>query len=318
MPVPPPVAVSARSRAVPGPAVLWRFGRPHTLIGTTVSVLGLTALAVAELGAPDPGTLALHLLFTLVAGLAVNVFIVGVNQLADVEIDRINKPELPIAAGELSAEAARVVCGACAAVALALALSQGPAETIAVTLGLAIGAAYSLEPLRLKRFPLAAALSITFVRSCVVNLGVWLHLSGAFGGGERLSDVAPAVWALTAATLPFAFAIAVLKDVPDAEGDRRFGIRTFTVRLGQAVAVRLGVVALLVATLGLGVAALLLLPPAPAIALAAFQGGAAAWMWAGARDLRDHAGVVAFYRSVWRLFFLEYVVVPAAFAAAAA
>ena len=31
----------------------------------------------------------------------VNVFIVGVNQLTDVEIDRINKPFLPIAAGDL-------------------------------------------------------------------------------------------------------------------------------------------------------------------------------------------------------------------------
>jgi homogentisate phytyltransferase / homogentisate geranylgeranyltransferase len=315
VPVPPSVAVRARPRAVPAPAVLWRFGRPHTLIGTTVSVLGLTALAAAELR-PDAGTLLFHLAFTLVAGIAVNVFIVGVNQVADVEIDRINKPELPIAAGELSAEAARVVCGACAALALALAVSQGPAETIAVTLGLAIGAAYSLEPLRLKRFPLAAALSITFVRSCVVNLGVWLHLSGAFGGGERLADVAPAVWALTAATLPFAFAIAVLKDVPDAEGDQRFGIRTWTVRLGQAAALRLGVAALLVATLGLGAAAVLLLPLGPGLALAAFQGGAAAWMWSGARAVRSREEVVGFYQAVWKLFFLEYVVVPAAFVAA--
>jgi homogentisate phytyltransferase/homogentisate geranylgeranyltransferase len=40
------------------------------------------------------------------------------------------------------------------------------------------------------------------------------------------------VWALTALTLPFSFAIAVLKDVPDVEGDRRFAIATFSVRLG--------------------------------------------------------------------------------------
>lgn len=309
-------ALAARPRTV-SPSVLWRFGRPHTLIGTTVSVLGLTALAVGTIGAPDAGTVAFQLLWTLIAGIAVNVFIVGVNQLADVEIDRINKPELPIAAGDLSLEAGRLVCAVCAIVALTLALSQGPVETIAVTLGLGIGAAYSLEPLRLKRFPIPAALSITFVRSCVVNLGVWLHLSGSFGAGEALADVSPAVWALTAATLPFAFAIAVLKDVPDVAGDQRFGIRTFTIRLGGAAALRLGLAALTVAGLGMAVAGLALLPVPQGLVLAAFQTGAVAWLWAGARHLdpRDTAGVTRFYQGVWKLFFAEYVVVPLAFIA---
>ena len=47
------------------------------------------------------------LLATLVAALTVNIAIVGVNQITDVEIDRINKPWLPIAAGDLSLGAAR-------------------------------------------------------------------------------------------------------------------------------------------------------------------------------------------------------------------
>ena len=40
------------------------------------------------------------------------------------------------------------------------------------------------------------------------------------------------MWALTAFVLPFSLAIAILKDVPDAEGDRRRRIATFTVRHG--------------------------------------------------------------------------------------
>ena len=39
----------------------------------------------------------------------------------------------------------------------------------------------------------------------------------AFGGTV---DIAPSVWALTAFVLPFSFAIAVLKDVPDIRCDR--------------------------------------------------------------------------------------------------
>ena len=109
-----------------------------------------------------------------------------------------------------------------------MALTQGAVETVAVAAGLAVGALYSLPPFRLKRFPVAASLCITGVRSLVVNLGVYWHFAG---------DIAPPVWALCLFVLPFSFAIAVLKDVPDLEGDRRFAIRTFTVRLGARAGV---------------------------------------------------------------------------------
>ena len=121
---------------------------------------------------------------------------------------------------------------------------------------LAVGAAYSLPPLRLKRFPIAASLCISRVRSAVVNLGVYGHFSLAFGGDA--GDPGP-VWALTLFVLPFSFAIAVLKDVPDIEGDRRYRIATFTVRLGAARAARLGLGALVLAYAGMTSPAPLLL-----------------------------------------------------------
>jgi homogentisate phytyltransferase/homogentisate geranylgeranyltransferase len=104
-------------------------------------------------------------------------------------------------------------------------MTQGVVETGAVAAGLAVGAAYSLPPLRLKRYPVAASLCISGVRSIVVNLGVYWHFAGR---------IDPPVWALCAFVLPFSLAIAVLKDVPDIEGDRAFAIRTFTVRLGPS------------------------------------------------------------------------------------
>ena len=45
-----------------------------------------------------------------------------VNQLEDVEIDRVNKPFLPIAAGDLSLPAGRRIVVACAVVPLVLAV----------------------------------------------------------------------------------------------------------------------------------------------------------------------------------------------------
>ena len=133
--------------------VLWRFSRPHTLLGTFISATGLYLIAVAEL----PGSGLDQLFWVMVAGAGVNVAIVGVNQLTDVEIDRVNKPHLPLAAGELSRDAAWRIVALAAAVPLVLALTQGALETAAVVGALAVGAAYSLPPVRLKRFPVVAA-----------------------------------------------------------------------------------------------------------------------------------------------------------------
>src|SRR5690349_16451229 len=181
------------------PLVLWRFGRPHTLVGTTLSVLALYAIATTSFPGVALDTRLFQLFWTLVAAWCVNVFIVGINQLEDVEIDRVNKPFLPIAAGDLSPTAAPRIVVACPVVPLALAATQGVAVLVAVALGLAIGTAYSVPPLRLKRHPALASLSITFVRAAIVNIGVWLHFSHAFGGG---SAIHPAVWALVAVTVP--------------------------------------------------------------------------------------------------------------------
>jgi len=280
--------------------VLWRFSRPHTIIGTTLSIVGLYAIAVAETSAPP----AYDLVLTLVAGLTVNIAIVGVNQITDVGIDRVNKPWLPIAAGDLSERGARLIVAACTVIPLALALTQGAEETVAVAAGLAVGALYSLPPARLKRFPVAASLCITGVRSVVVNLGVYWHFAG---------DIAPPVWALCLFVLPFSFAIAVLKDVPDIEGDRRFSIRTFTVRLGPEKVFRIGLAALALAYGGMIVLGPIFLD-VNAVVLVAGHVGAAALLayWARSANPRNRVQFTRFYMRVWALFFLEYVLVPIA------
>ncbi|HEY7620866.1 MAG TPA: homogentisate phytyltransferase [Solirubrobacteraceae bacterium] len=301
----PPVAVGlARPRAVASALrVLWRFGRPHTLIGTSLSIVGLYVIAASQHRASG----VVDLLWTLLAGACVNVFIVGINQVEDVEIDRLNKPWLPIAAGDLSLEAARRIVAVAAIAPLAMAVTQGAAELVAVSVALAVGWAYSCPPLRLKRFPALAAGSIMFVRSLVVNLGVWLHVAG--------TPVSAGVWALTAVTVPFSFAIAVLKDVPDIEGDRRFGIATFSVRLGPRPVLALGVGALTMGGIGMAVAGPLLLDGAGAALFVAghLAGIAVLWRWALRVDPTDPVAFSRFYWRVWQLFFCEYLLVPAAY-----
>jgi homogentisate phytyltransferase/homogentisate geranylgeranyltransferase len=294
------------------PAVLWRFSRPHTIVGTTLSVLALYAIAATRFAGGALDAQLFDLFWTLLAAWCVNVFIVGINQLEDVEIDRINKPFLPIAAGDLSPSAGRRIVALSAVVPLVLAVTQGAVELVAVAVGLAIGTAYSVPPLRLKRFPALASLSITFVRSVVVNVGVWLHFSHAFGAGY---EIHPAVWALIAVTVPFSFAIAILKDMPDVEGDRRYAIATFSVRLGARPVFALGLGALTLAELGMATAGAALLDGASTPLLVGAHVAAAAVLWACAArvDLADRGAITRFYMRVWLLFFLEYAIVAAAY-----
>jgi homogentisate phytyltransferase/homogentisate geranylgeranyltransferase len=140
----------------------------------------------------------------------------------------------------------------------------------------------------------------------VVNLVVFVH----FSGGEV---VAP-VWALTLFVLPFGFAIAVLKDVPDAEGDRRFHIATFTLRLGPRRAVAIAMGALSAAYLTMAVAGPWVLDGVQPVVLSATHLGALGllWHWRRQVDLSDRDSYQRFYLRVWKLFYLEYVALPLA------
>lgn len=303
----------ARAGALPArAAALWGFTRPHTVIGTAVSIAGLYAICIDALPAAGFAGGLGNLAWTLLAGLCVNVYIVGVNQLEDVAIDRVNKPFLPLASGAMTIATGRRIVVICGLVPIVLALTQGAVETLAVVAALAVGTAYSVPPLRIKRWPALASASITLVRSLVVNLGVALHFTQSLGDGGWW--VPPAVWALTLFVLPFSFAIAILKDVPDAEGDRRFRIATFTLRLGAERVLQIGLAALTLAYVGMALVGSLMLDPVQPAVLAVSQLAALGVLLAASArtDARDPVSFTTFYMRVWKLFFLEYALVPLA------
>ena len=297
------------------PGVLWRFSRPHTVIGTALSVVGLYAISLHR--APGTGVSETigDLVLTLVAAYGVNLFIVGLNQIEDVDIDRVNKPFLPLAAGELGMSTAWLIVVVAGAVPVLLALTQGVVELVSVLVAIGVGIAYSSPPLRLKRYAALAAASISGVRSVIVNLGVSAHFVAVHGSQ---GGIAPAVIALTLFVVPFSLAIALLKDVPDIEGDRRFRIATYTVRLGGARVLAIGLAALTVAYLGMAIGGALWLDDVQPAFLAVSHLAALAilWWWAREADVTDPPTFTRFYMRVWKLFFLEYVLVPAAVLAA--
>ena len=143
---------------------------------------------------------AASLILPLVACLCGNIYIVGLNQLEDIEIDRINKPHLPIASGEFSKRLGTAIVLLTGGLALLLSAWGGAFLWATVWSSLAIGTVYSLPPIRLKRFPVWASLCIFSVRGAIVNLGLFLHFNQQLGHSPQIP--AP-VWALTLFVLAF-------------------------------------------------------------------------------------------------------------------
>lgn len=310
--------------------VLWRFSRPHTLIGTMVCVPTLHLLAAPTLAAVCTAQFWASVGLALLPAMLVNVFITGVNQISDVEIDKINKPELPLPAGELTPAEGVVVCSACLAAATGLALwSPLASEPLSAVLfgSVALGAAYSMPPFRLKRWPLLAALSIVAIRGALVNVCFFNHAAEmAFQNTCHVPrSPADAHLGLVVAFFGlFGVAIALMKDVPDLQGDKIFKIPTLAAIFGRpkvfSAAGRL-VAAILATAAALFVPAAALAAAAhqPALAFARlFVALAAAAMAKDAlsslarADPNDNRHVKAYYMRVWRLFYLSYAALPLA------
>ena len=203
--------------------ILWQFSRPHTIIGSVCSITALYIMASEGKGFGD------HLLLytgTLIAALACNVFIVGINQLADVELDKINKPYLPLAAGTISRKNALLIIYISLAVCIAASLITAWFLSLVIAVILLIGMAYSLPPFKLKQHHLPAALAITLVRGLIVNVGIFLHYQYALHHNFYLPGY---IWSVTFFIMAFSVAIAWFKDLPDTEGDDRFHIKTLPV-----------------------------------------------------------------------------------------
>lgn len=85
---------------------LYKFTRPHTIRGTVLASIAGTIRALVD----TPGAIAKanwslmlpRAFIGMIALLLGNAFIVGINQIFDEDIDKMNKPFLPVASGEMS------------------------------------------------------------------------------------------------------------------------------------------------------------------------------------------------------------------------
>ena len=255
------------------------------------------------------------------------------NQITDVDIDKINKPELPIAKGDLKKSTAISVVLVSLAISLVMSIVHPKYSTSGLQVALwgsfILGTMYSLPPFRMKRHPLLAAFCIVAVRGTIMNAGFYSHaLSAAFSATKEAAAEAGVLhcllhdWKCALSSLffgVFGIVIALMKDVPDAQGDRIFNIRSFTVRVGQKRVFRTMKNLLTVLFGVFGGALMQWATLAPSASVAARRGlvGLGCWVaaWSTnweARDVdpEDSEEVYSYYMHLWKLFYLSYLVLP--------
>ncbi|MEO0867843.1 MAG: homogentisate phytyltransferase [Cyanobacteria bacterium J06642_11] len=290
----------------------WTFSRPHTLVGTSLGVLGVFGMAWSmrhPLGL-FPSTFDVwqgisSLWITWLACVCTNIYIVGLNQVEDVAIDRLNKPYLPVASGKFSAAQAKMLVGIAGSGAVLLAaVSQSLYLVATIVVSLMIGTIYSLPPIQLKRFPLVGSLCKLLVRGVVVNVGIFLHASSQLGLAPR---VPLQVWVLMLAVMVFSGAIALLKSLWD---DAQVA---YELAPGQIMHLVWWLVTVCYLSL---IGAAIFIPAVHIGFLMVTHSLALLYFWYLSHHLvpGDSSGLSYrdFYQFVWKLFFLEYLLFPTA------
>lgn len=296
---------------------IWKFSRPHTIIGTIVSITTLYFIA-------DKSNQQYHFLqsitylTTLLSCLCCNLYITGINQIYDIELDKINKPNLPLVTGELSKTSAKKIVLLALLGSLYFSFIQNYYFGGLIALIAIIGSAYSIPPIRLKKYHFWAATCIALVRGPLVNLGVYFHFY--FTKHSFPIQINSEIILLTLVITAFSVGIAWFKDIPDADGDSQFKINTLTVKLSKNHALKYGLALVSFAYLLTILVAffpklfIINLSPDPItipnqkIIFGAFQ--IINWgtlILLGLRlDVNNQIQVKKFYMIYWGLFFLEY------------
>ncbi|EEE66159.1 hypothetical protein OsJ_22228 [Oryza sativa Japonica Group] len=282
------------------------------MIHQALSIVSVSLLAVENLSDVSPLFLT-GLLEAVVAALFMNIYIVGLNQLFDIEIDKVNKPTLPLASGEYSPATGVALVSAFAAMSFGLGWAVGSQPLfLALFISFILGTAYSINLpfLRWKRSAVVAALCILAVRAVIVQLAFFLHIQ-TFVFRRPAVFTRPLIFATAFMTF-FSVVIALFKDIPDIEGDRIFGIKSFSVRLGQKkvfwICVGLLEMAYCVAILMGATSACLWSKYATVVGHAIL----AAILWNRSRsiDLTSKTAITSFYMFIWKLFYAEYLLIP--------
>jgi 4-hydroxybenzoate polyprenyltransferase len=209
-------------------SLLLEFSRPFTLVAPA---LGFASGAATAAGAAPREAWSLDLLLYpcigLVMAAVLNAASNALNQIYDLEIDRINKPRRALPSGRLSLREAWTFTLAAYGVALVLAWLVAPGGRHEcfwiVAVATVITVLYSAPPFRTKRLGIWANLTIAIPRGVLLKVAGWSAVKTVFGAEP---------WFIGSVFGLFLLGASTTKDFADMEGDARGGCRTLPIIYG--------------------------------------------------------------------------------------
>ena len=210
-------------------AALWlELARPFTLVAPA---LGFASGAVTAAGAfpPEPWStdLLIHPLLGLTMAAVLNAASNALNQIYDLDIDRVNKPTRPLPSGRLTVSRAWGFTVVTYLIAWALAWAVAPGGrhecfwiVVAATL---ITILYSVPPFRTKRLGIWANVTIAIPRGVLLKVAGWSAVK---------TVVAIEPWFIGGIFGLFLLGASTTKDFADMPGDARGGCRTLPIIYG--------------------------------------------------------------------------------------
>jgi 4-hydroxybenzoate polyprenyltransferase len=204
------------------------LARPFTLVAPALGFVSgaLTAVGAAPHEPWAPGLLVPPLLGSAMAAL-LNAGNNALNQIYDLEIDRVNKPTRPLPSGRLTIPQVWWFTNITYAIALVLAWLVAPGGRHEcfwlVAVAVVCTYLYSVPPFRTKRLGIWANVTIAIPRGTLLKVAGWSSV-------KTIAGIEP--WYIGAIFGLFLLGATTTKDFADMEGDRRGGCRTLPIQYG--------------------------------------------------------------------------------------
>jgi geranylgeranylglycerol-phosphate geranylgeranyltransferase len=223
-----------------------RLARPFTLLPPLFGIISGAVCAWGSAHNPDPTrAVTASVILTVALGSLCASFLNAasnaINQIYDLEIDRINKPSRPLVTGELTIRQAWIFTWILYLLAIiptwlvvVYPYTTSPGKLFAplpwhecffiYIAGMLATFMYSAPALgRTKRHPIGANLTIAIPRGCLLKVAGWTMVAHAY-------VLEP--WYIGSIFMLFLLGAASTKDFSDIEGDRAGGCRTLPIAFG--------------------------------------------------------------------------------------
>ncbi len=183
---------------------------PNTIMIGLAVAIGYIIASPKEL---DPTTLTLG----MITGMAINAAIMIINDIADIEIDRINRPNRPLVRGDITVGAAKTYALGFLAIGILTSGATGLTTLIIATAFALLGIIYNYY---LKGLPLIGNLAVS--GSVAIPF-----IYGALLTGDPVPNINVVLLSIAAFTVNTYREI--IKDIADIEGDKHVGLKTLPI-----------------------------------------------------------------------------------------